>query len=165
MVSVTLGHGHILYKPNRGEDNMASAISAPWCLPDIWQMAQGGRTCACGVWVFLFHLCLAVRSSDISGTLWTLWTSCSSRSSMKLRTTSVLIFESWAFRTLLGMRKARSKRFPNELLNKLMKQVGSVWPSHHGFQEETMRSYENPFQELKVSHECLGTSWVLSRIM
>lgn len=46
-----------------------------------------------------------------------------------------------------------------------MKQVGSVWPSHHGFQEETMRSYENPFQELKVSHERLGISWVLSRIM
>lgn len=46
-----------------------------------------------------------------------------------------------------------------------MKPMGFVLPSNHSFQEETMRSYENPFQELEVLHRCLRMSWVLSRVV
>jgi len=43
--------------------------------------------------------------------------------------------------------------------------MGSILLSNHSFQEETMRSYENPFQELEVLHRCLRTSWVLSGVV
>ena len=46
-----------------------------------------------------------------------------------------------------------------------MKPMGSVLLSNHSFQEETMRFYENPFQEFEVLHRCLRTSWVLSRLV
>ena len=47
-----------------------------------------------------------------------------------------------------------------------MKQVDSALPSNHSFQGETMRTYENPFQELELLEEQMpALSRVLSGIV